>query len=127
MELGVENADSCDGGIYDFGFQFINDLGQSAGVIRLRMVGNDDFNLRRVDDGCDSGIHFLFERSLYGVDQGRFFAEHEIGVVCSSAMGMIPVEFLEIPVDCADPPDFIGDFYSFEWHGSESCFCWWSP
>ena len=114
MELRIKNADAHCGGVDDFGFEIVDHFRERAGVIRLRMVRNDDLDFRRVDHGRNAGVHLLFERRLDGVDQRRLFAEHEICVVGCSAVCVIPVKFLEVPVDRSDPPDLVGDFYSFE-------------
>ena len=114
MELRIKNADARCGGVDDFRFEVVDHFRERAGVVRLRMVRNNDLDFRRVDHGRNTGVHLLFERRLDGVDQSRPFAEHEICVVGCSAVRVIPVKFLEVPVDRSDPPDLIGDFDSFE-------------
>ena len=42
----------------------INYFGQTAGMIHFGMVGNNIFYFGRLNDGFNTGKHFIFERRL---------------------------------------------------------------
>ena len=54
---------------------------ERAGMIRFNVAGDDNINLRGVDNGSNSGNQFVLESNLRRVNERDFFVENQIGVV----------------------------------------------
>ena len=85
----------------------LHDEGKPARVIGLGVVGNDDVDLRRVDDGPDVLEQLLPEGAPDGVDQGGLLVQDEIGVVGGAPVGrqLVAVELPQAPVHDPHPVD----------------------
>ena len=82
---------------------------ERAGVVGLDVAGDDDINLRGLDDGRNAGEEFILEFNLRGVDERNFFVDNQIGVVAGAARGFVAVEISQRPIDCAHPKNIFTD------------------
>ena len=89
---------------------------QAAAVVGFGVVGDNDIDLRGVDDGADAREHLFAEALLHRVDEGHFFVEDKVGVVGGAFFRFIAVEVAQVPVDRAHPIDVFGKFERL--HGS---------
>ncbi len=83
----------------------LHDDGQRPRVVGLGVVGDDDVDLRRIDELADVVHELVRERSPDRVDENGLLVLDEVGVVRRAAMGaeLVPVERPQRPVDDADP------------------------
>jgi len=92
--------------------RILQDERKSPRVVGLGMVGDDDVDLRRVDDGLDVLEPLLFEGGPDRVDKNGFLVPDEVGIVGGTPVSreLVTVKLPEAPVDDADPVDVLHQF-----------------
>ena len=76
-----------------------HDEGQPSRVVGLRVVGDDDVDLRRIDELADVVHELVRERPPDRVDENGLLVHDEVGVVRRAAMGaeLVPVKVRRSP------------------------------
>ena len=67
-----------------------------------------------IDDRGDTRQHLVVERRFHRIDQRDLVRQDQVGVIGRAALGRVPVEIAERPVDGAHPVDVLGDAYRVE-------------
>ena len=84
-----------------------HELGQRAGMVRLRMIGDHVIDLAQVDFMLEVSHELFSKRSPYRVDERDLFVTHEIGIIGGASMSRVlfPVKFSQFPIDLTHPVD----------------------
>jgi len=90
-------------------------------MIGLRVIRDDDVDLRRIDELADVGHELLGERSPDRVDENGLLVLDEIGVIGRAPMGaeLVSVELPQLPIDDTDPVDAFLQLYDHRSHLQE--------
>jgi hypothetical protein len=82
-----------------------HDSRKAAGMIRLRVVGHNHIDLRRIDNLSDIFYKFILKGFPGGVHEDNLFINNKIGIIGGSPMGgkLMPMELPQSPIHDPNP------------------------
>ena len=84
-------------------------------MIHFGVVADDRADFGEIADGLDARNEFTLEPVFYRIDENiSGISLDQKGIIGGAASRFVAVEIAQIPVDGANPPDALGDFYCFK-------------
>ena len=83
----------------------------TAGMVRLHMIGHDIINLGRVHNIADAPQHLQAERSLHRINQRNLLIHNKISIICRTTLRAIAVEAAHGVIHRTNPVNILLNFY----------------